>query len=137
MDHGGHAAQTSAGTTMSGMTGMANGMRMGINGQVYDVNRIDADVALGSQEIWEIVSTEMAHPFHIHGATFRTLTKAGKPVAAHEAGIKDTVLVETKAELLVSFNQPSTKDKPFVFHCHVLEHEELGMMGSYLAQSST
>ncbi len=137
MDHGGHAAPASAGGAMPGMPGMANGMRMGINGQVYDANRIDADVALGSQEIWEIVSTEMAHPFHIHGATFRTLTKAGKPVAAHEAGVKDTVLVDTKAELLVSFNQPSTRDKPFLFHCHVLEHEELGMMGSYLAQSST
>ncbi len=137
MNHGGQARQTSAGGAMSGMAGMANGMKMGINGQVYDVNRIDADVTLGSQEIWEIVSTEMAHPFHIHGATFRILTKADKPVAAHEAGIKDTVLVETKAELLVSFNQRSTRDKPFVFHCHVLEHEELGMMGSFLAQSST
>lgn len=133
--HGGHAAP-SASSTSAGH-GVASGMKMGINGKTYDMARIDAEVALGSQEIWEIVSTEMAHPFHIHGATFQTLSKNGKPVAAHEAGVKDTVLVETKAELLVSFRQPSTREKPFVFHCHILEHEELGMMGTYLSQSST
>lgn len=134
MGHAGHGAP-SAPYRASGH-GASNAMRMGINGKTYDMSRIDAEVALGSQEIWEIVSTEMAHPFHIHGATFRTLTKGGKPVPAHEAGVKDTVLVDNKAELLVSFRQPSTREKPFVFHCHILEHEELGMMATYLSQPS-
>ncbi len=134
MGHAGHGSPT----TSSAPTGhgASGGMRMGINGKTYDMSRIDAEVALGSHEIWEVVSTEMAHPFHIHGATFRTLTKGGKPVAPHEAGVKDTVLVDNKAELLVSFRQPSTREKPFVFHCHILEHEELGMMGTYLSQPS-
>ncbi len=137
MGHGGHGGHGSHGPSPSaGTHSSPAGMRMGINGRTYDMGRIDAEVALGSQEIWEIVSTEMAHPFHIHGATLRTLTKAGKPVAAHEAGVKDTVLVDTRAELLVSFNQPSTRDRPFLFHCHILEHEELGMMGTYLSQPS-
>lgn len=130
--HGGHGAPP---TGSSGQSA-ASGMRMGINGKSYDMSRVDADVVLGSQEIWEIVSTEMAHPFHIHGATFQILTKGGKPVVDHQAGIKDTVLVNNKAELLVSFRQPSTREKPFVFHCHILEHEELGMMASYVAQPS-
>ena len=130
--HGGHGMPTSG-----GMASMASGMRMGINGQSYDMNRVDAEVALGSQEVWEVRSVEMAHPFHIHGATFRTLSKDGKPAPAHEAGAKDTVLVNQRAELLVSFLQPSTKEKPFVFHCHILEHEELGMMATYLATSKT
>lgn len=132
MGHGGHGAPSSA----SGH-GRSDGMLMGINGKTYDMSRIDAEVALGSQEIWEIVSIEMAHPFHIHGATFQTLTKGGKPAASHEAGVKDTVLVENKAELLLSFRQPSTREKPFVFHCHILEHEELGMMATYLSQPTT
>lgn len=132
MGHGGHGAP-SANSTASGQSN-ARGMRMSINGQSYDMARIDAEVQLGGQEIWEIVSTEMAHPFHIHGATFRTLSKNGKATPAHEAGVKDTVLVEKSAELLVSFRQPSTLAKPFVFHCHILEHEELGMMATYLSQ---
>jgi FtsP/CotA-like multicopper oxidase with cupredoxin domain len=134
MSHSGHGAPSAPQSAPRHSASSA--MRMGINGKTYDMSRIDAEVALGSQEIWEIVSTEMAHPFHIHGATFRTLTKEGKPVAAHEAGVKDTVLVDNKAELLVSFRQPSTRDKPFVFHCHILEHEELGMMATYLSQPS-
>lgn len=116
------------------MAGMTSAMRMGINGLTYDMNRIDAEVALGSQEIWEIRSVEMAHPFHVHGASFRTLSKDGKPVPAHEAGVKDTVLVEQTAELLVTFLQPTSSKQPFVYHCHILEHEELGMMGTYLAR---
>jgi blue copper oxidase len=118
------------------MAQMASTMRMGINGQTYDMSRIDAEVKLGSQEIWEIRSTEMAHPFHIHGATFRTLSKNGKATPSHESGNKDTVLVDQTAELLVSFLQPSTREKPFVFHCHILEHEELGMMATYLAATN-
>ncbi len=129
--HGGHSpSMASAGQAAP------TGMMMGINGKTYEMGRIDAEVSLGSKEIWEIVSTEMAHPFHIHGATFQTLTKAGKPVGAHEAGVKDTVLVDSRSELLVSFQQASTREKPFLFHCHILEHEELGMMGSYLSQPS-
>lgn len=131
MSHAGHGGASQAATTPG--TNASSGMLMGINGKTYDMSRIDAEVTLGSHEIWEIVSTEMAHPFHIHGATFRTLSKDGKAVAAHEAGVKDTVLVEKKAEMLVTFHQPSTREKPFVFHCHILEHEELGMMATYLS----
>lgn len=134
MGHAGHGAPSAP--ESASRHGASSAMRMGINGKTYDMSRIDAEVALGSQEIWEIVSTEMAHPFHIHGATFRTLTKGGKPVLAHEAGVKDTMLVDNTAELLVSFRQSSTREKPFVFHCHILEHEELGMMATYLSQPS-
>ena len=47
-------------------------------------------------------------------------------------GWKDTVLVTKEAELLVRFDQPASRGKPFMFHCHVLEHEDLGMMGQYV-----
>ena len=46
---------------------------MTINGKSHDLARIDASVRLGTTEIWEIVSVGMAHPFHIHGASFRVL----------------------------------------------------------------
>ena len=105
---------------------------IGINGKPYDTRRIDVETKLGTTEVWEVVSMGMAHPFHVHGALFRILSIEGAPPAAHLAGWKDTVLVEDKAELLVAFNRPATREHPFMYHCHILEHEEAGLMGQYV-----
>jgi blue copper oxidase len=71
----------------------------GINGQAFDMKRIDVETNLGTSEVWEVVSAGMAHPFHIHGALFRILSIAGAPPPPHLAGWKDVVLVEDRAEL--------------------------------------
>jgi blue copper oxidase len=104
----------------------------GINGQTFDMERIDVETNFGTSEVWEVVSAGMAHPFHIHGALFRILSIAGAPPPPHLAGWKDVVLVEDRAELLVAFNRPATRDHPFMYHCHILEHEEAGLMGQYI-----
>jgi blue copper oxidase len=104
----------------------------GINGKPFDMDRIDVETKLGTSEVWEVVSIGMAHPFHIHGALFRILSIAGAPPPPHLAGWKDVVLVEDRAELLVAFNQPATREHPFMYHCHILEHEEAGLMGQYV-----
>jgi blue copper oxidase len=105
---------------------------IGINGRPFDMGRIDFETRLGTAEIWEITSIGMAHPFHVHGALFRVLSiEAGQP-PPHLAGWKDTLLVEDKAELLVAFNQPATPAHPFMYHCHILEHEDAGLMGQYV-----
>jgi blue copper oxidase len=111
-------------------TGMLPGLC--INGKTHDLARIDVETKLGTVEVWEIVSIGMAHPFHVHGASFRILSLDGAPTPAHLAGWKDVVLVEDKAELLVAFNHPATKEHPFMYHCHILEHEDAGMMGQYV-----
>jgi FtsP/CotA-like multicopper oxidase with cupredoxin domain len=103
-----------------------------INGKTHDMARIDVETGLGTLEVWEIVSLGMAHPFHVHGASFRILSLQGSPPPAHLAGWKDVVLVEDKAELLVAFNHPATAEHPFMYHCHILEHEDAGMMGQYV-----
>jgi blue copper oxidase len=104
----------------------------GINGKPFDMDRIDVETKLGTSEVWEVVSIGMAHPFHIHGALFRILSIAGAPPPPHLAGWKDVVLVEDRVELLVAFNQPATREHPFMYHCHILEHEEAGLMGQYV-----
>jgi FtsP/CotA-like multicopper oxidase with cupredoxin domain len=104
----------------------------GINGKTFDMERIDVETSLETNEVWEVVSVGMAHPFHIHGALFRILSIAGGPPPPHLAGWKDAVLVEDKVELLVAFNRPATRDHPFMYHCHILEHEEAGLMGQYI-----
>ena len=105
---------------------------IGINRRPFDIGRIDIETKLGTTEIWEITSIGMAHPFHVHGALFRVLSIEGAPPPAHLAGWKDTVLVEDKAELLVAFDRPATRTHPFMYHCHILEHEEAGLMGQYV-----
>jgi blue copper oxidase len=105
---------------------------IGINGKAFDPARIDVETKLGTTEVWEITSIGMAHPFHVHGALFRILSIEGQPPPAHLAGWKDTVLVEDKAELLVAFNQPATREHPFMYHCHILEHEDAGLMAQYI-----
>ena len=110
--------------------GMLPGMC--INGRTHDLARIDVETALGTTEVWKIVSRGMAHPFHMHGASFRILSLGGAPPPTYLAGWKDVVLVEDEAELLVAFGRPATREHPFMYHCHILEHEDAGMMGQYV-----
>jgi len=115
-----------------GMMGMMRGGgRMGLNGRSFDMNRIDFEAKSGTLEVWTIRSEMMAHPFHIHGTSFRILSIDGTPPPAHLSGLKDVVLVEDVVELLVPFNVAADKDHPFMAHCHILEHEDAGMMAQF------
>lgn len=114
---------------MGGM--MMGGGGMTINGRPYDMRRIDFEVALGSVERWQIRSTMLAHPFHVHGIRFRVVTENGGAPRPENNGWKDTVLVLGEAEILARFDQPTSRETPFMFHCHILEHEDAGMMGQF------
>lgn len=115
-----------------GMGSMMGGGGMGttINGRAFDLNRIDEHVRLGDTEIWEVSGETMAHPFHVHGVHFEVLSRAGRAPDVRDQGLRDTVLVKEPVELLVRFTQPAVK-APFMYHCHILEHEDNGMMGQY------
>jgi len=104
---------------------------MGINGRAFDMHRIDVTTRRGTSEIWEIRSTAMAHPFHMHGVSFRILSNNGRPPSPAQAGWKDVVLVQELAEILVRFDHPASAKMPFMYHCHILEHEDHGMMGQF------
>ena len=104
---------------------------MGINGRAFDMHRINVTTKRGTAEIWEIRSAAMAHPFHMHGVSFRILSNNGRPPSPAQSGWKDVVLVAEQAEILVRFDQPATPKMPFMYHCHILEHEDHGMMGQF------
>tara|TARA_R110000751_G_scaffold137830_3_gene241319 strand:- start:14318 stop:15715 length:1398 start_codon:yes stop_codon:yes gene_type:complete len=115
---------------------MGMGMMMGrggfaINGQPFDMDRIDFNVALGSVERWIVRSSMIAHPFHVHGVQFRVLSEDGAPPRPENAGWKDTLLVPGVAEILARFEHPASKENPFMLHCHILEHEDAGMMAQF------
>ncbi|MBO6638493.1 MAG: multicopper oxidase domain-containing protein [Roseitalea sp.] len=109
---------------------MMSGMGVfGINGRPYDMDRIDFEVGLGTVERWIVESPMLAHPFHIHGTMFQVIREDGRAPRPEHRGWKDTVLVTGEIELLARFDQPAPADFPFMFHCHILEHEDRGMMG--------
>lgn len=105
-----------------------------INGHAFEINAPMFDVKLGQYERWIISSEDdmMLHPFHIHGAQFRILSENGSPQAAHRSAWKDTVIVEkSRSEVLVRFAHPAPKERAYMAHCHLLEHEDTGMMLSF------
>ena len=61
---------------------------------------------------------------------FEVLRGTGGKAAVRDQGLRDTVLVKEPVELLVRFTQPAIK-APFMYHCHILEHEDGGMMGQF------
>jgi FtsP/CotA-like multicopper oxidase with cupredoxin domain len=126
------------GMGMMGRGGMGMGGRMGangdmfsINGRAFDARRVDERVRLGDTEVWQVAAEMMAHPFHVHGVQFRVLTRGGRAAGDSDTGFKDTVMVDEPVELLVRFTQPARDDAPFMYHCHILEHEDHGMMGQF------
>jgi blue copper oxidase len=105
---------------------------MAINGQPMNMDRIDEEVRKGDTEIWRISVDDQLHPFHIHGCSFRILSQQGSAPPAYAQGWKDMVHVEEDwSEVLVRFDHQATAETPYMYHCHILEHEDCGMMGQF------
>lgn len=105
---------------------------MGINGQPMNMERIDQKVRKGDTEIWRITVGEDVHPFHIHGCSFRVLSQQGAEPPAYAQGWKDMVHVEDGwSDVLIKFDYEAPEHAPYMYHCHILEHEDCGMMGQF------
>ncbi|MPV51246.1 multicopper oxidase domain-containing protein [Pseudactinotalea sp. HY160] len=105
-----------------------------INGEEMDMSRIDEVVPAGALEIWEVENTVYSHNFHIHGCDFTVLDRNGKPPEPWEAGRKDTVHLPDKSvvRVAVQFRDYTDPAAPYMYHCHILRHEDAGMMGQFL-----
>jgi FtsP/CotA-like multicopper oxidase with cupredoxin domain len=105
-----------------------------INGQDMAMDRMDATVVAGTVEIWEVIAEAGEHNFHIHGVQFQVLDINGAPPPAYLRGWKDTVATPagSTTRLLVPFGTYTDPDVPYMFHCHKLRHEDLGMMGQFV-----
>jgi FtsP/CotA-like multicopper oxidase with cupredoxin domain len=98
-----------------------------INGRAMDMARVDVSSKLGATEIWEIENlVGMDHPFHLHGFQFQLLDRNGVPVTYRSW--KDTINVpkHETARFIVRYSDYPGK---WMFHCHILDHEDMGMMG--------
>ena len=115
---------------------MADGvhrMNFLVNGKTFHMNRIDLTSKQGEVELWEIVNeSDMDHPFHIHGTQFQVQdsTLGGQLTPAPVLAWRDTV--NLKAGESVRLKMVQAFKGPRLFHCHILEHENAGMMGQLM-----
>jgi bilirubin oxidase len=110
------------------------------NDSTYDMMRIDYQIPLNSIEMWKLVNeTMVAHPFHLHDVQFYVVDRNGNPPTPEEAGRKDVVLVPPGDSLtfITKFEDFADTVVPYMFHCHVLMHEDDGMMGQFIVKNTS
>jgi spore coat protein A, manganese oxidase len=102
-----------------------------INDQLFDPNRVEVRPRLGDIEIWEFTS-ETDHPMHIHLAPFQVLSRSlgGNQPGSYDNGWKDTVSTRAgeRTKVVIRFDGYQGL---YIFHCHNLEHEDMGMMDNF------
>ncbi|MFI9511130.1 multicopper oxidase family protein [Nocardia sp. NPDC052566] len=107
----------------------------GINGTPMKMDRIDMTVTRGTAETWVVRNDDgMPHNFHVHDVQFRVLTVDGAAPPPELTGPKDTVFVPPNGTvtLAMRFTGPADPNSPYMYHCHLLWHEDQGMMGQFV-----
>lgn len=126
-DPGPASARQQVVLSSSGM-GMMTG-RFLINGRTFDMDRVDLVSTVGRVELWDLVNTTfMDHPIHIHGTQFQVVGRTVRGVAApvDYAAWLDTVNVPAGETVTIKIRQAMPGKR--MFHCHILPHEDAGMM---------
>lgn len=121
--------------------------RLLINRKRMDPKRVDERIKVGEYEIWEVKNAPMGmgmmkmgmtHNFHMHAGHFRVIARDGskRKVLPWERGYKDTVRlgVGERVTLLVKHSGYIDSQNPYMYHCHILEHEDAGMMGQFTVE---
>lgn len=105
-----------------------------INDEKMDMNRIDLAIPAGALEVWTVQSSGQPHTFHVHGATFHVLDVNGEEPESTMRGPKDTVPIrpDRPVRLAVQFGTHIDPQMPYMYHCHLLKHEDNGMMGQFV-----
>lgn len=137
--------EASANTTRTIDFSMVNMGPSAINGPFvfnmmpFDMMMINYYIPFENIEIWTLTNnTPISHPFHIHDVHFYVLDVNGGPVPAHQQGRKDVILVPGGGgvvRFITRFEDYYDDDYPYMFHCHMLTHEDDGMMGQFIVMS--
>ena len=122
-------------------------MRWFLNGRRFDLKSVTPNerIQLGAVEDWEFTNTDghmaMAHPIHLHGPQFRIIRReSGRGAGSLREGLLDEGWQDTflllpgdRVRLRVKFDRHPGL---FLYHCHNLEHEDMGMMRNYLVEAT-
>ncbi|MEH1056921.1 multicopper oxidase family protein [Micromonospora sp. CPCC 206171] len=97
-----------------------------INGKQFDQNRVDIQSKLNTVEEWTVRNeSNEQHTFHVHTNDFQLLSTNGKAQESH--GLQDTALLPANGEIVIRIRFADYTGKS-VLHCHILQHEDAGMM---------
>lgn len=112
-----------------------------INGATFDMDVLNYTVPLDNIEIWTLTNqTPIAHPFHIHDVQFYILEINGSSPPPELSGLNDVVLVPGamgSVKFIAQFNDFANDTIPYMYHCHMLPHEDMGMMGQFIVSAGT
>ena len=101
-----------------------------INGEMFP-NVPPIDATLGTRQLWTVKNeSDMDHPFHVHGFFFQ------RSAAPQGPEWKDTINIAARStvDLIVDFAPRPGAAGDWMYHCHILEHAERGMMGDVRAR---
>jgi FtsP/CotA-like multicopper oxidase with cupredoxin domain len=118
--------------SMVGMMGGGGPMGFTFDGREFDADRIDQQVRMGTVEEWTIGNdSPMDHPFHLHVWPMQVLEVDGQPLP--EPVWLDVVNVPARSQVKVRVAFEDFGGRT-VYHCHILDHEDRGMMGTVVAR---
>jgi bilirubin oxidase len=110
-----------------------------INGMPFDMMMINYEIPFENTEIWTLVNqSPISHPFHIHNVHFYILDINGVAPPPHLAGRKDVVHVPSgmgTVRFITRFEDFHNDVFPYMYHCHMLTHEDDGFMGQFIVKS--
>ena len=101
----------------------------------FDMHNVDQVIKLGSIEAWTVSNDRVfGHSFHIHDVQFKIVSRSDSKVEPYEEGWKDTVYVprNTSVTFLAKFDDFASDTNAYMYHCHMANHEDGGLMGQFL-----
>src|SRR5690606_10403884 len=105
---------------------LRRGVDFVINGERH---HRDEPVRVGELQVWDVINESlMDHPFHLHGFFFQVLAVNGQPPAFRSW--EDTVNVPPRSRVRIAW-LPDDRPGEWMYHCHILEHHEAGMMAHF------
>jgi spore coat protein A len=103
----------------------------GINDLPFDPGRVDHEVQLGDTEAWRLRNdSDLTHYVHIHAEQWRTVSRDGGPPLPWERGLEDVWKLDPGEDVVVAARFEDYTG-PFMVHCHMLDHEDHGMMATF------
>jgi len=103
----------------------------------YDMNTINQIVKLGATEAWTIKNDNIfGHAFHIHDVQFKIISRSSGAIPAYEQGWKDTFSIQRNEQVtfIAKFADYASSTWPYMYHCHMANHEDGGLMGQFLVE---
>ena len=114
--------------TRSMMGGVVGGGMWFVNGVAAEGPMLEPflTLELGASHVLQMTNaTAFNHPIHLHGHSFRVISRDGNPTEYREW--QDTVLIAPRERVEIAFVADNLGD--WMFHCHILEHQAAGLMG--------